>query len=91
MIAVALLLFFIPRSRAKVPERDRHLVGSKIFIPMSSTFGLILISQALIAASIIDQYEFTIYYYALVVILLLAAIQFARLILARPEPLPDDT
>ncbi len=51
----------------------------------------ILILQILIASSVIDEYEFTIYYYSLVVMLLLAVVQFARLILARPENLPEQS
>jgi hypothetical protein len=82
---VALLLIFIPRARFKVPERDRHLVGPPIFIPMSLTFTVVMITQALVALSVIDSYEFTVYYYSLVGMLILAAVQFARLILARPN------
>ena len=88
---IVLLLTFIPRARARVPASDRPLVGLHIFIPMSLTFVVILILQILIASSVIDEYEFTIYYYSLVVMLLLAVVQFARLILARPENLPEQS
>ena len=82
---IVLLLTFIPRARSRVPEIDRPLVGLRIFVPMSLTFVVLLILQTLIAVSVIDSYEFTVYYYSLVVMLLLAVIQFARLILARPH------
>jgi len=82
---IALLLTFIPRARSKVPKHDQYLVGARIFLPMSLTFVVIFIMQALVAISVIDRYEFTIYYYSLVLMLLLAVVQFARLILARPN------
>ncbi|TNF84859.1 MAG: hypothetical protein EP301_10715 [Gammaproteobacteria bacterium] len=82
---IFLLLTFIPRARSKVSARDQHLVGLHIFVPMSASFAVILILQSLIAAAVIDRYEFTIYYYSLVMMLLLAVVQFARLILARPS------
>ena len=85
-IAVFLTLVFIPRARKRVPDHHQHLVGLHIFVPMSTTFFLILVTQALIAIGVITNYIFTIYYYALVVMLLLAVFQFVRLILARPEP-----
>ena len=87
---LALLLVVISRSRAKIPERDQHLVGFRIFIPMSSTFVIIMVTQALVAISVITSYEFIIYYYCLVVMLLLAVVQFARLILARPDASSGD-
>ena len=91
---VASFLIFIPRARSKVPRRDQHLVGLPIFVPISLSFVTILILQTLVATSVIDSYEFTIYYYSLVLMLLLAVVQFARLILARPivsaEGSPDD-
>ena len=91
---IVLLLTFIPRARLKVPAEHQPWVGLHIFVPMSLTFIVIVILQALIAAAVIDQYEFTIYYDSLVIVLLLAVVQFARLILARPvassEQSPDD-
>lgn len=82
---IAILLFFIPRARARIPERDQYLVGLRVFIPMSSAFAIVLVVQALVAAGVISSHIFTLYYYSLVVLLLLAVVQFARLILARPE------
>ena len=84
-LCIFLLLVFIPRARLKVPEVDRPLVGLQIFLPMSLTYAVMLVLQILIATSVIDRFEFTIYYYCLVIMLLLAVIQFARLILARPD------
>ena len=81
---IVLLLIFIPRARSKVPASDRSLVGLHIFVPISLTFAVVLLLQILVAASVIDSYRFTVYYYSLVVMLLLAVVQFARLILARP-------
>lgn len=87
ILSVALVI--IPKSRAKVPEQDKHLVGPKIFIPIAASFVIILSLQALIALSILSTQAFVIYYYSLVVMLLLAVVQFARLILARPNDLMD--
>ena len=84
-VTIVLLLTFIPRARSKVPEDDRHLVGLQIFLPVLLTFVVILVLQTLIAVSVIDSYEFTIYYYSLVLLLLLAVVQFSRRILARPH------
>lgn len=81
---VVVFLIIIPRARSKVPRRDQHLVGLPIFVPISLSFVIILILQTLVATSVIDGYEFAIYYYSLVLMLLLAVVQFARLILARP-------
>ncbi len=82
---IVLLLTIIPRARSRVPAVDQPLVGLQIFVPMSMTFVAVLIVQILIAVSVIDRYAFTSYYYSLVALLLLAVVQFARLILARPE------
>lgn len=89
--ALALLLILIPRARAKVPARDQHLVGLHIFIPIASTFGVLLVVQTLLAISVISSNAFIIYYFSLVVMLLLAVVQFARLILARPDASPAQT
>ena len=79
------LLIFLPRDRARVPDQDKHLVGSHIFFPMAGTFAAIMVTQALVTISVLDRHTFTIYYYSLVVMLLLAVVQFIRLIVARPS------
>ncbi len=84
-LTVGMLLILIGRARAKVPAVDRSLVGPQIFVPMSGTFSVILILQTLVAIAVIDRYVLTIYYYSLVVMLLLAVVQFVRLILVRPD------
>ncbi|MGK0223075.1 MAG: hypothetical protein ACI9ON_002318 [Limisphaerales bacterium] len=82
---LAILMFFISRARSKVPAADKHLVGLQIFVPMLSTFIIVMVLQTLVAFSVIDSHEFIVYYYSLVAMLFLAVVQFARLILARPE------
>ena len=84
-LTLASFLFFIPRARSKVPKEHQYLVGLRIFVPMSSTFAVLIFTQALIALSITGDHAFIAYYYSLVVLLLLAVFQFARLILARPK------
>ena len=84
-LIVAAQLFFIPRSRKKVPAEHQHIVGLQIFVPMSSCYVIIMTLQLLVALSVIDAYEFTIYYYCLILSFLMAAFQFARLILVRPD------
>ena len=84
-LTIVVLLIVLPRARTKVPEQDQHLVGLHIFVPMSATFVLALVTQSLVAFKAITSGTFTAYYFSLVVMLLLAVFQFARLILARPQ------
>jgi hypothetical protein len=52
-------------------------------VPLTATLGVIITLQTLVSLALFQRFEFLVYDCCLVVVLLLAVLQFARLILAR--------
>ena len=86
-LALVLCLFhyFIPAGRRKLPTEQQHIVSPRAFAFMYGTTLVILAFQAAAAIGLFGSHVFVVFFYGLVTMLLVGALQFMRIILVRPK------
>lgn len=81
------MLFSVPLRRRQLPTEDGRLVGPNVFIFMTATAALVLTCQVVSLLGGFREQAFAVLFFGLVTMLLLAVVQFVRIILVRPQPL----